>query len=361
MTIKHRIVDLRLVGLLALLLTVACTSATPMPSNELVLAQELSVYGWEGYMPQAILDAFTAEYGVAIRYVVYGASEEATAAIRRGEVYDVVVLDNVEVQIAAQEMILAKLDQRRLSNFDQIANNFRDLAFDPQNQYSVPFQWGTSGLLYRTDLVDPPPTAWADLLDPEGTNKIGLWDDYRDGVGLTLKSLGYSYNSEDANELAEAGERLMELQENTVLLDPLTASGVPYLLENKAQIVMGWAFDMQVAEAERANIAYVLPAEGTIIWMDNLVIPANSPHQSTAELFIDFLLRPTIAAQLANEMYIAVPNEGAYPYILPEVLNNPLIFPTTEDLAKAEFYTPISPEAQAIYQEIWARFSAGIQ
>lgn len=362
MKLLHVAAILGILGVATLILLTACGSADRVSADNSKLAEELTIQGWEGYMPQSVLDAFTAEYNVATRYVAYGVPQEAIEAMRQGESFDVIVLANAEVQIAAGEKLLAELDHRNLANFSHISNKFRDLAFDPKNKYSIPFEWGTTGLLYRTDLVNPPPTKWADLWDPSFAGKIGLWPYEQDAVGIALKSLGYSYNSMDLAEIAEAGERLMELQERVVLLDPLQLTGVTQLQNGEAQIVFGWAFDMQMAEAEGLeNITYFLPEEGTMIWMDNLVIPANSPNKYTAELFLNFIMRPEIAAQIANEMYVAVPNEGAYAHIEPEVLNNPLIFPTEAELENAEFYLSAGPAAEAAYDEIWSRFAAGIQ
>ena len=353
-------------SVMIILLFNACSPAVSISKDGPTLAKEITIYGWEGYMPQSILDAFTAEYGVTIRYLIYGDPIEATAAIRRGEEIDVVVLDNVEVQNAAHDNLLVELDHRALSNFDYIGDDFRDLAFDPNNHYSIPFEWGTSGLLYRADLVEQPPTRWADLWNPAFTGKIGLWPYSQDVIGLTLKSLGYSYNSEDPAELDQAADCLLEIADRVILLDPLSASGVPTLISGETQIIFGWAYDTNVAnqgnapEDVAAAIKYIIPEEGAIIWMDNLAISATSPNPYTAHLFLDFILRPEIAAQIANEMYISIPNEEAHQYIEPEVLNNPFIFPTQDDLVGAEFYAPISPDAQTIYDEIWTRFTNAI-
>ena len=152
----------------------------------------------------------------------------------------------------------------------------------------------------------------------------------------------------------------MEIQDSIFFADPYLYSAVPYLINDDAIIFSGWAYDMQAAEGQTENIAYVLPKEGTFIWLDNLAIPANSPNKYTAELFLNFILRPQIGAQIANEMYVAIPNEDAYPHIEPEILNNPLIFPTEDAMVDAEFFQPVSAEAQVLYDEVWARFIDGV-
>ncbi len=340
------------------LLLAACNSPVSPARSRPVMAEQLTISGWEGYMPQSVLDAFSAEYGVEIEYVGYGTAADAIAEMRQGEVYDLVVLGNLEIPVAVADNLLAPLDYRNIPNFKYVTDDFRDLAFDPQNKHSVPFQWGTSGLLYRNDLVATPLTRWADLWNPTHTGKIALWAESRDLVGVALKSLGFSYNSEDPAEIEQAAQRLMELQPRVIIADQMLASGVPYLLNGEAEVLFGWAYDMQAAEAEGESerITYILPQEGTIIWLDNLVIPAISQQKQTSELFLDFILRPQIGAQIANEMYVAIPNEGAYEYIEPAILNNPLIFPKAEVLVNAEFYEPISPEAEALYDEVRERF-----
>lgn len=350
--------SIALIVLFSYLLLPACTSVFTSAQGTPDLAEKLTIIGWEGYMPQSIMDDFAAEYGVEIEYVSYAEAEEAVEAMRNGETYDLVVLDNLLVAAAAAEGLLAELDYRNLPNFNNIGAAFRDLAFDPKNTYSVPFQWGTTGLLYRSDLVEQPLDQWADLWNPAYSGRVALWPYSIDAIGIALKSLGYSSNSHDPQELAEAGERLMALKDDVILLDPYLSTGVPHLLNGDVVAMVGWAYDLH--EAEGHPIEYILPEEGTLIWMDNLVIPANSPDQYTAETFLNFLMRPDIGARIANEMYLAIPNEAAHEYIEPEILNNPLIFPSAASLKGAEFYEPATPEVQAIYDEIWQRFTVDL-
>jgi spermidine/putrescine transport system substrate-binding protein len=343
-----------------LIALVACGSPTPPPTpTPPPLAEELVFYDWEEDMPQSVLDAFTEEYGVKVTYLTYESQEEAEDAIRGGEVYDVVVLDNDAIPWLVSDGLLAEIDHRNVSNFDNISVNFRDLAYDPEHKHCIPFNWGTTGLVVRSDLVEELPTRWADLWDPRYAGKIAMREDVPyDLIGLTLKSLGYSLNSENPDELEAALERMLELRQSSFFVGSYAEDAVPALLSGEAVIMVGWAEDILLAREENENVEYILPEEGTMLWGDNFTIPANSPHKYTAEVFLNFLLRPEISAQIVNENYYATPNEAAYPFIDPEILGDPVVFPPDKDLENAEVFLPRSAEGGALWDEIWERFMA---
>jgi spermidine/putrescine transport system substrate-binding protein len=361
-TIKPRGELLVVLIILILGLLVACGSPTPVPTpTPPPLAQKLVLYNWAGYMPQAVLDAFTAEYGVMVDYQVYETQEQAVENMRTGKVYDVVVMGNEFIPPLAADSLLAEIDRSGVSNFKNISPSFRNLVYDPGNRYTVPFLWGTTGLVVRSDLVEQPITRWADLWDERYAGRVAVWPIQRELIGIALKSLGYSVNSEEPAELESALARLLELKPRVILWDNATASIIPVLTSGQAVIADGWAYDAQVGREENEAIVYVLPEEGTILWGDNLVIPTNSPHQSTAELFLNFILRPEISAQIVNELYYASANRAAEEFVDPEILKDPLIFPPAEALQKAEISLPLSPEGQKLYDDIWARFIAAGQ
>jgi spermidine/putrescine transport system substrate-binding protein len=322
----------------------------PYPRPTLVL------YNWAGYMPQSILDAFTAETGIHVKYEVYADQEEAMEQLRTGKQVDLVVLDNTYVPIAASEGLLAKLNYANIPNFRNVSPGFRDLAFDPGNTYSITIQWGTTGLIVRTDRLEEPVTSWNDLWDPRYAGKIGIWPYGREMVSVALKSLNYSLNSEDPAELAEAEKKLLSLRQNVFLIDPALPTAESYLIEDEAVMVYGWTYDAREAQAKLAATTYILPEEGTILWFDNLVIPASSNHKAAAEQFIDFLFRPKISALMVNELWTAVPNDAAKSFINPEILENHYVYPPNESLALAEYLSVISPEAEQRYAQIWQRF-----
>ena len=346
---------------LMLLLLAACGTSTPPPTTptSIPLAKEIFFRDWEGDMPQSVLDAFTAEYGIKVNYVIYESQEEAIDDIKAGQTYDVVVMESRLIPLLVQQNLLAQLDQRNLPNTKNLSASFRELAYDPGNRYSIPYSWGTTGLVYRSDLVDEPVIRWSDLWDPRYAGRVALWTGQsREVISLTLKSLGYSANSENPAELEAALEHLLELKTHFLAVedfDLYTSAGI--LNSGQAVIAMGYANDVLLGRESNPSISYTLPKEGALLWNDTFVIPANSPNKYTAELFLNFLLRANINAQVVNENLFATPNEAALPFIKTEILSNPVIFPANSDLANAELLLPLSPQGQQLYDQIWQRFN----
>jgi spermidine/putrescine transport system substrate-binding protein len=341
-------------------LLVACSSQSTlaMPTPPPALADELIFYNWEDDLPQSVLDAFTQETGVKVKYLVYESQEEAIDTIRAGQVYDVVVMESRFVGLLVRESLLAEINYKYVPNFKNISANFRDLVYDPHNKHSMPYNWGLTGLVARKDMVKTPVTRWADLWDPRYADHVAIWRGQpREVIALTLKSLGYSANSENPAELAAALARLLELKPHLRYVedyDPTYAAAA--LATGEVVLAMGYAGDVQISQDLNVPATFVLPAEGALLWGDNFVIPANSPHQYTAELFLNFLQRPEINAQIANENHYATPNEAAYPLIDPALRNDSVVFPPNEDLKRAEIILPLSVEGQKLYDQIWQRF-----
>ncbi|HXF65040.1 MAG TPA: spermidine/putrescine ABC transporter substrate-binding protein [Caldilineaceae bacterium] len=356
MLAKIPLIYVRLPLLSILCLCLAALGGCRQPPPVEPPAAPLRIAGWAGYIPQTMLDGFAEEFGVQVEYVIYSSQDEAIEQIRSGISYDVVVMGNSYIPQLVAEGLLAKLDYSNIPNFHNISPNFRDLAFDPGNQYSAPFQWGTTGLVVRTDRAEAPITRWADLWDARYAGKIGLWPLQGDILGMALKSLGYSINSDNPAQLREAEERLLALRRQVFLIDPNLPTGVSYLLDDSTVMIHGWSYDALAAQEELDTVAYVLPKEGTMLWTDNLVIPTETTQKQTAEQFINYVLRPEVSAQIVNEIYIATPNDAARPLIRPEILNDPAVFPKDESLQDAEFFVPLPPEVQQLHDEIWQRF-----
>jgi spermidine/putrescine transport system substrate-binding protein len=323
------------------------------------MAEELLFYDWADDGIAEVFEAFTEEYGVKITYLSYEYQEDAVANMRAGEVYDVVVMENQFIPALIEEGLLAEIDFQNVPKFKNISANFRDLAHDPHNKHTIPYSWGTTGLVVRSDLTMEPVSRWADMWKPEYGGQVAIWETTpRYSLGAALKSLGYSVNSEEPAELEAALERLLELKNNGIWLTDEWHSSAPFLASGEAVMALGWSEDVWLAQAEHEAITYVLPAEGPILWGDNFIIPANSPNKYTAELFLDFILRPEISAQIVNSNYYPMANKAADPFIDQEILNDPVVYPPNEALQNAELLLPLSESGEALYANIWDRFLA---
>jgi spermidine/putrescine transport system substrate-binding protein len=356
-----------LLALFAALTVTACThSPNPAAADARNVADAgrlpvppLVLYDWSDDAPSGVLAAFTAETGVPVQLVVYTSQEDAVARLRAGALFDVAVIGNQYVKPLAVEGLLAPLALHEMPNFRNVMPSFRNLAFDPGNRYSVPYSWGTSGLIGSADLTLTTFDAWADLWNPEHCGRILIWWwQQRTVISGALKSLGFSANSEQPGELAAVRTRLKALRPcvQIVTAPRDIPRYLPPLLSGQLHLGVGSSHEAYMIRARGYPARYRLPEEGALLWGDSFVIPATSTQRGTAAQFIDFLLRPTIAAELANTNYFQVGNEAALPHIAPELLADPMIYPSTEMLRDAEILLPLSPAGEQAYMEIWAGF-----
>lgn len=348
--------------LLFALVLVACSSDEDKDDQDKTtdtpkLADTLVIYGWADGIPQDLLDAFTTEFGVKVDYQTFISYEEAVENIRAGQVYDVLWLGNYYVASLIQEGVLAEYNYANVPNAKNIAANFRDLNYDPGNRYSIPYTWGPVGLLYRSDLIDPPIAQWSDLWTAD-IEYVAIWEEMRTVLGLGLKSLGYSANSENPEELQAAYEHLLTLKDKWVYgenYDPYTSAYA--LADNRFQVAVAWAYDSIVAADLGDNMQYVVPTEGgAMLWGEDIVIPANNHSQYTAEVFINYLLRPEVSAAYGEFLANASTNDAAREFVDESFLSNPAVYPGNEILIGSEIVLPLSPEGEALYIELWQQF-----
>jgi len=350
------------IALLLVMMLAGCgrsAASAPKPT----FSEEMVLYDWEGDMPESVLNAFTQEYDIKVTYMIYESQEAAIDMLKAGKVYDVVVMESRFIPLLANQGLLAEIDYRHIPNFKNISANFRDLIYDPDNRYSIPYNWGTTGLVVRSDLVPEPVTRWADLWDPRYAGKVAIWGgQIREVIALTLKSMGYSANSEDPAQLEMALVRLLEIRPYIIFLEDYNlADSSSVMASGQVWVSMGYSKDFLAGRELNPSIIYVLPEEGALLWGDTFVIPASSPHKSTAELFLNFLLRPEISAQMINGNHYPMANVAAEPFVDPAVLNDPAIYPSQEALRNASLILPLSPEGQERYDALWKRFLAGEQ
>jgi spermidine/putrescine transport system substrate-binding protein len=319
---------------------------------------EIRLFGWSDYLVQEVLDRFTEETGIAVRYASYDSNEAMYAKLKLldGGGYDLAIPSTYFVDKMRKEGMLLAIDKARLPNYKNLDPRQLDKPFDPGNEYSVPYLWGTTGIAVNTakfkveDLQ-----SWADLWNPKFRNRLLLPNDMREVFHAALRVLGYSGNSTDARQIRQAYELLKRLLPNIRVFNSDAVDVLFVTGEADAGIV--WNGAATRIRREEPGVRYVYPREGVIIWMDNLVIPKNAPHADLAHRLIDFLLRPDIAQLTSEKVGSASPNAEAVKRLNPALRGDATVYPDADSLAKGEYQTDIG-SAISVYAEYWERLKA---
>ncbi len=316
----------------------------------------LNLYNWSEYMPQEILDGFKKETGISVNYTTFDSNEAMYAKLKlldESSQYDIAIPSTYYVEKMAKEGLLQELDKSKLSNFKNLDTSFINKKVDPDNKYSIPYMWGSTGLAINGDVIDPATVnSWNDLWRPEYKGQVMLMNDMREVFGMSLLTLGYSGNSTNPDEIKAAYDKLTTLMPNVKTFNS-DATRMPYI-EGETNIGMTWNGEAVMANDEGlTSLVYKYPSEGAILWMDNFVIPKNAKNVDAAHQFIDYLLRPENAKIVSEEIGYASPNLAARELMPESVRNNPTIYPSKEVLAKAEFQEDVGDDALQVYQRYW--------
>ena len=342
-------------------LAVACKRTEPGQGKQVQKQDkpaELVICDWaEGGFTSVRAD-FEREFGAKVRHEPFLSQEEVVAWIRAGKRCDVAIVESQLIPGLVAAGQLAEIDFSHVPNFKNVSASFRGLATDPGNRHTVPATYGTTGILVRTDLAGPTVRRWSDLWAPQFAGRVAIRAQMRELIGLTLLAIGHSPNSEDPRHLKEALAKLLQLKKTSVIAadDPQEAASL--LAGGKVWLLEGFGEDFRLAREKNPTIAYVFPLEGILLWSDNYVLPSSGKDKALAEAFIDFLLRPEIAARGANKENYSVANEAAQALLKPELLNDPTAYPPPDQLRRAHFFTPLSPEGERRYAAVWERFLA---
>jgi spermidine/putrescine transport system substrate-binding protein len=336
--------------LLALLLT-ACPKRAEV--------ETLYFLNWADYIPEELVRKFERETGAKVVLDTFESPEAMLAKLKAGadREFSLVVAPDYYVLQMAREGLVAPLDKGKLKNLANLDPFFQDPPYDPGLQHSVPYLWGTTGLAYREDLVKGPVDSYAVLFDPKA--QVGpflLLDEMRETIGAALKYLGYSVNTTDPEALEKAKELLIAAKARSVGF----AGGVEALnriLAGDAAVSLAYSGDLLQARQEDERLRYVIPKEGGTIWTDAMVVLKRGPSQDLAYRFIDFLLRPENAAELAAYTRYATPVAQAIPLLPEEMRQDPAVFPPEEVRARLEYLKDLGPEI-ALYDRVWTEVKA---
>lgn len=364
----------RLLFLFIVLAASACADAAEDPRPELIeafgttavrdsLSPTLRLFIWPDYMDPQLLDEFERTYGVRVVTDYYDNNEALIAKLKAGGIgqYDVIVASDYAIEVLESGTLLLPLHHTHIPNLRNLDPRFRALPFDSANLYSVTYQWGTTGLGVRTDLIrnaGGPLDTWRIVFEEEAQpGPFVMLADPRETIGAALLYLGYSANTTDSTQLAEA-EQLLLRQRPRVLTYTAFATGRDLLASGDAVVAHNYSGDILTAQKEVPGIRYVIPREGAILWTDNLAVPARAPGRYTAEIFINFLLDPGIGARLSNYTRYASPNAAAMPFIDEALRADRAVYPDSAVLERLEVLRDVGP-ARALYDRIWTRLRAG--
>ncbi|MFB1097537.1 MULTISPECIES: PotD/PotF family extracellular solute-binding protein [Bacillaceae] len=316
----------------------------------------LTVYNWGDYIDPEVIDAFEKETGITVVYETFDSNEAMMTKIQQGGTsYDVAVPSEYTIEKMKEEDLLLPIDHSKIPNLKNIDPRFMDLAFDPGNEYSVPYFWGTVGIVYNTKQIEGIDfNSWEDLWDPALKNKIVLIDGAREIMGMGLNSLHYSLNDTDPEHLQEAYDKLVSLKPNVRAL--LGDENKLLMASGEVSIGITWSGDASEIMAENEDLDYVVPEEGSNLWFDNMVIPKTAKNIDAAHEFINFMLDPKIAAQNTEYVSYSTPNKEALQYMPEEMVNDERFYPPTELTDRLEVYENLGKENLAKYNELFLKF-----
>ena len=323
------------------------------------LAEEIFLYNWSDYLDPAIKEQFQAECGVTVTETNYDSNETLLATLQAGGgEYDLVVPSDYMVQIMIDEGMLMELDYGAIPNMQHIDEVSLNTYFDPEQKYTVPYFWGTSGFAVDTSVVTDYTDSWSVMFDPNSPycGQISMLDDQRETLGAALMYLGYSINDTDPAHLDEAKNLLIEQAKCVKAYDSETNGDL--LVAGETALAHIWTGAALVAKSEKDSIEYVIPKEGTTIWQDNLAVPVDAPNAYTAMAFINYLTDPEIAAQNAEYIMYASPNKTAKELIDPSMLSE-TVYPTGEMTARLQWIEDVG-DALELYDRVWTEFKAAV-
>lgn len=335
-------------------MALAATLAACQPKME--EAPTLNLYSWPDYENPDTLAGFTQATGISVYTNIFESNEELVENVLNhpGD-YDLVVPSSDTVNRMIRDKLLLKLDKRQLPNFNNLSERFRrGRTYDPNSDYSIVKTWGTTGILWRPDVIRETFTRWADFwaAAPNYAGQITIIDSRDEVIGIALKLLGYSLNDGETAHLKEARAKLLELKPHVVV----TSDYIEKVEARTVALVVGWNGDAAQIRAEGTPIEYVIPEEGSVLWTDNWCIPTSAFHPNNAHAFINYMLNPQVAAVESTYIGYATVVDGAIPLLNPALQNDPLIYPPDNILALLE--TQAIPEASISQRdEIWAEFT----
>lgn len=309
------------------------------------------VYNWGDYIEESIIQKFEEETGIKVIYEMYETNELMYTKLKNGgNHYDVCIPSDYMITKMIKEDMIQKLDFSKISLYENIGQAYKDQAFDPANEYSVPYFFGTNGILYNTSMVNDPVDSWEILWNDSYKGQILMNNSQRDSIMVALKLLGYSMNTTNEQELEEAKQLLLDQRD--LVLAYVVDNGKDMILNDEAAFLVTWNGDAIQLMGEKPELGYAIPKEGSNVWIDSMVIPNNAENVDNAHTFINFMLKPEIAYLNTDYVGYSTPNVKAYDMLDEEMKNNQVAYPDLNALNHMEVFIDLGEKIE-LYNDIW--------
>ena len=318
--------------------------------------QQLFLFNWGNYIDPELIKEFEAETGIQVVYETFDSNDAMEAKLKQGGTrYDIVFPSESSITKLVNQNLLQKLDHSKIKGLENISPFLLNSPVDNGNQYTIPYFWGTVGIMVNTKYIDPESIqTWSDLWKEDFKNKVLVLDGNREALGMALQSLGYSLNSKNENELHAAEVKLKELKPNVRAV--LNEEIKTMMKLEEAPIGMGYSGDAAAVAEENPNVQYILPKDGSAVWTDNFAIAHTAVNVEGAYAFINFMLRPENAARNAAYVGYSTPNEKAKELMDPEVTSDETFYPSEDIINSLEHYEYLGNDWIQKYNEAFLDF-----
>lgn len=311
----------------------------------------LNVYNWGDYIDETVIQEFEEKYDINVNYEMYDTNEAMYQKIKPGAVsYDIAFPSDYMISKMIEEDMLYKIDLNNIPNYKYINEKFKNLEYDPNNEYSVPYMWGTVGILYNKTMVKEQVDSWNILWDKKYEKQILMQDSQRETIGVALQKLGYSLNTKNLDELEEAKQEL--IKQKPLVLAYVVDEVKDKMISGEAALAVVWAGDAVTMIEQNPDLAYAIPKEGSNFFVDGIVIPKTSKHKKEAEMFINFMCETEIALKNTEYIGYSTPHIEAKKMLPSEIANDPVAYPSDDILETCEVYRDLGDMVK-IYDRIW--------
>lgn len=322
-------------------------------------SDQLYVYTWNQYTDEELLSTFTTQTGIKVFVDTFDSNDVMLAKLQAGggSSYSVIYPSDYMVQKMVEKNLLIELDKEKIIGLENLFPQFQNPIYDPNNRYSLPFSWGTTGFIYNPEKLGTEPTDWEYIWQNKDklNKRMTLLNDVREVMGATLKMLGYSYNSQNENEIKAAYEKLKSLKPAIAAFD--TDAWRNQILAGDLWLAMCYSSDAVKIAQENPKLKYVVPSSGSSLWSDTVVIPKTAPNLQGAYSWINLLLQADVSAEITKRLSVAIPNRAGFEQLPPQLQNNTNLFPPESVLNKCERLAPIG-DFEAVYERYWTQLLA---